>query len=94
MWSGNGTYLLAETRKGRFGSYVIGVWNVKSGKFRGGFSGCGFADDPFDVALSGQQLFKWCRDGKLLIWDVGAAIDQIATFESSLEQAHAPSSSH
>jgi WD40 repeat protein len=88
MWWGNGTYLFAETREGRFGSYVVGVWNVKSGKFRGGFSGCSFSDDPFDVALSDQRLFKWCRDGKLLVWDVAAAVGQIATFESSLERTH------
>lgn len=85
MWLENGKYLLAETRESRFGGYVVAIWNVESGKLRGGFSGCEYSDDPFDVALSGQQLFKWCRDGKLLMWDVAAAIRQIEEFESSVK---------
>jgi hypothetical protein len=85
MWFEDGKYLLAETRESRFGGYVVGVWNVESGKLRGGFSGCEYSDDPFNVALSGQRLFKWCRDGKLLVWDVAAAIGQIADFERSLK---------
>jgi hypothetical protein len=85
MWFEDGKYLLAETKESRFGGYVVGVWNVESGKLRGGFSGCEYSDDPFNVALSGQRLFKWCRDGKLLVWDVAAAIGQIADFERSLK---------
>jgi hypothetical protein len=86
MWWENGKYLLAETRESRFGGYMVGIWNVESGKLRGGFSGCEYSDDPFDVALSGQRLFKWCRDGKLLMWDVAGAIHQIAEFESSVKR--------
>lgn len=86
MWWENGKYLLAETRESRFGGYMVGIWNVESGKLRGGFSGCEYSDDPFDVALSGQRLFKWCRDGKLLTWDVARAIRQIEEFESSLKR--------
>jgi hypothetical protein len=87
MWWKDGKYLLAETREGQLGSYVVSIWNVDSGRLRGGFSGCGFSDDPFDVALDGQRLFKWCRDGKLLTWNVSAAIDKIAEFESSIKQS-------
>jgi hypothetical protein len=43
-----------------------------------------FSDDPFDVALDGEQLLKWCRDGKLLTWSVSYAVDKIAEFENSL----------
>jgi hypothetical protein len=89
MWWGNGKYLLAEMRESRFGGYEVGIWNVESGKLRGGFSGCEYSDDPFDVALSGLRLFKWCRDGRLLVWDVAAAVHQIEEFENSLEHSNA-----
>jgi WD40 repeat protein len=85
MWWENGKYLLAEARESRFGGYVISIWNVESGKLRGEFSGCEYSDDPFDVALSGQRLFKWCRDGKLLTWDVARAVQQIQEFEGSVK---------
>lgn len=85
IWWSNGKYLLAKTREGRFGSYVVGIWNVESGKFRGGFSGCADSiGDPFAVALAGQRLFDWCPDGKLLTWNAADAIDKIAGFENSL----------
>jgi WD40 repeat protein len=86
MWWENGKYLLAETRESRFGGYVVAIWNVESGKLRGGFSGCEYSDDPFDVALSGQRLFKWCRNGPLLMWDVARAVEQIGEFENSLQR--------
>jgi len=84
MWWENGKYLLAETRESRFGRYIIGIWNVDAGKFRGELSGCEYSNDPYDVALRGQRLFEWCRDGKLLMWDAGAAIQHIGQFEESL----------
>ncbi len=88
LWLGNGKYLLAQTKEGRFGSYVVGIWNVESGKFRGGFSGCADSiGDPFAVALAGQQLLDWCPDGKLLMWNVSPAIDSIAEFENSLNRS-------
>ncbi|MFZ0420708.1 MAG: hypothetical protein WAM04_21585 [Candidatus Sulfotelmatobacter sp.] len=84
LWWENGKYLLSETRESHWGGYAVEIWNVEVGKLRGGFSGCAYSNDPFDVALSGQRLFDRCRDGKLLVWDVAAAIDQIAQFEKSL----------
>jgi hypothetical protein len=89
MWWGGGKYLLAETKEGQFGPYVIAVWNAESGKLRGGFSGCGFSDDRFDVALSGDRLFKWCRSDKLLTWNIPEAIKQVSTFEAFRESARA-----
>jgi hypothetical protein len=86
MWWGNGKYLLAATRESRWGRYIIGIWNVESGRFRGEFSGCEYSNDAFDVALSGQRLFERCRDGKLLMWNVQSAIGHIAEFEDSLRR--------
>jgi WD40 repeat protein len=89
MWVGNGKYLLGQSREGRFGGYVVGIWNVESGRFRGGFSGCADSiGDPFAAALSGLQLFDWCPDGKLIMWDVSPAIDKITEFEDSLNRLH------
>ena len=85
LWWGNGKYLLAADREGRFGNYVVGIWNTESGKFRGGFSGCADStNDPLSVALAGQRLIERCPDNKILMWDVPAAIDKVAEFENSL----------
>jgi WD40 repeat protein len=85
MWWGNARYLLAAVREDHFaGSYVIGIWNAQSGRYRGGFSGCQYSDDPYAILLQGQRLFKRCRDGTLFMWDAAAAIDKITEFENSL----------
>jgi WD40 repeat protein len=85
LWWGDGKYLLAADREGRFGNYVVGIWNTESGKFRGGFSGCADStNDPFAVALAGQRLIERCPDNKILMWDVASAINKIAEFENSL----------
>ena len=86
LWWGDGKYLLAADREGRFGNYVVGIWNTESGKFRGGFSGCSDStNDPLSVALAGQKLIQRCPDNKLLMWDVPAAINKITEFENSLD---------
>ena len=93
IWWGNGKYLLAETREGRLGSYVVGIWNAESGKFRGEFSACADSiNDPFAVGLVGQRLFDWCPDGKLLMWNAADAIEKIAEFEKTLTQLRAHAS--
>jgi WD40 repeat protein len=85
MWWDQGKYVLTETAEGQFGSSIFGIWNVESGKFRGGLSGCAIRNEPsFPFALSGERLFSWCRRNKLLVWDVAGAINKIAEFESSL----------
>ncbi len=68
MWGVNGKYLLAPIRERRIRTYVIGIWNVQSGRYRGGFSGCDYSDDPFSILLQGQRLFKRCRDDALFMW--------------------------
>jgi WD40 repeat protein len=80
MWWGKGRYLLAA------GQYGIGIWNVATGRYRGGFLGCASSDDPFAILLEGQRLFKRCQNGMLLEWDVPVAIDKITEFENTLEQ--------
>lgn len=86
QWWGDGKYLMAETREGRFGGYVVGIWNTDSGKLRGGLSGCADSiNDPFAVSLVGQILYDWCPDGKLLTWNAADAIAKIGEFENSLK---------
>lgn len=85
MWWDQGKYILAETSEVPFGGDVFGIWNVESGKFRGGLSGCAVRDSLFfPFALSGGRLFSWCREDKLAVWDVAGAIRKVAEFESSL----------
>lgn len=86
IWWDQGKYILTETSELPFGGQVFGIWNVESGKFRGGLSGCAFPHDPssFPFGFSGERLFCWCREKELATWDVATAIDEIAELESSL----------
>lgn len=86
-WWVDGRYLLAPIREDHLaGSYVVGIWNVQSGRYRGGFSGCEYPDTPFAVLLQGQRLFKRCSDDTLYMWDVNAALNKITEFEKSFDQ--------
>jgi WD40 repeat protein len=88
IWWINGKYLLAPIREDHMaGSYVVGIWNVQSGRYRGGFSGCDYADTPFAILLQGKRLFKRCPDDTLYMWDVNVAVDKIVEFEKSLPQS-------
>ena len=81
-WWGNSRYLLAPIREDHMaGAYVVGIWDVQSGRYRGGFSGCEYPDTPeaHAVLLQGQQLFKRCPDETLYMWDVSAAVEKIET---------------
>jgi WD40 repeat protein len=89
-WWVNGKYLLAPIREDHLGGHVVGIWNIQSGRYRGGFSGCGYAQTPFSILLQGRRLFKRCPDGTLYMWDVSTAVDRISEFERSLTQAPAP----
>jgi WD40 repeat protein len=93
IWWRDGKYLLAPIREDHMaGSYVVGIWNVQSGRYRGGFSGCEYPDTPsaHAILLQGQRLFKRCPDDTLYMWDASAAIDKITDFEKSLTQAPPP----
>jgi len=88
IWWQDGRYLLAKVRDNPFRTYYeIGIWGVASGRFRGGFSGCSYSPDPLSIVLHDSKLFERCRDGMILMWDVAAAIDKIAIYESSLAQS-------
>jgi WD40 repeat protein len=92
MWWENGKYLLAPVREDHLaGSYVVGIWNIQSGRYRGGFSGCEYANEPLTILLQGPRLFKRCPDDTLFAWDVAAAIGKIIEFENTVTQppAHA-----
>jgi WD40 repeat protein len=87
LWWANGKYLLAPVREDHLaGSYVVGIWNIQSGRYRGGLSGCEYASEPVTTLLQGQRLFKRCPDGTLFTWDVAAVIDKITEFENTLTQ--------
>jgi WD40 repeat protein len=88
IWWQNGRYLLAKVRDNPFRTYYeIGIWGIASGRFRGGFSGCGYSPDPLSIVLHDSKLFERCRDGMILMWDAEAAIDKIAAYENSLAQS-------
>jgi WD40 repeat protein len=85
IWWQDGRYLLAKVRDNPFRTYYeIGIWGIASGRFRGGFSGCGYSPDPLSIVLHDSKLFERCRDGMILMWDPAAAIDKIAAYENSL----------
>jgi hypothetical protein len=89
IWWKDGKYLLAPIREDHMaGAYVVGIWNVQSGRYRGGFSGCEYPDTPdaHVILLQGERLFKRCPDDTLYMWDVSAAIDKITEFEKSSAQ--------
>jgi hypothetical protein len=88
IWWPDGKYLLATVRDNPFGSnHDIGVWSIRSGRFRGEFSGCVYSADPLSVVLHDSRLFERCRDGMILMWDAAAAIDKIAAYENSLTKS-------
>jgi WD40 repeat protein len=86
MWWGHGKYLLADTRAGRWGGYIVAIWNVQSGQLRGGFSGCDHSEDSYAVGIHGKRLLKWCRDNTLMVWDIPFAVEKITDFEQSLKR--------
>ena len=86
VWWPDGKYLLSPTREGHYGgASVIGIWNVESGRYRGGLAGCNVLDAPnTQFLLKGTIFFKTCGYNGLLIWDVEKDIKKIADFEKSL----------
>jgi hypothetical protein len=86
VWWPDGKYLLAAIRDNPYGTnHDIGIWNVQTGRFRGGFSGCVYSSDPFSLVLHDQRLFERCRDGVILMWDARGALDRIAKPEDSVK---------
>jgi WD40 repeat protein len=83
IWWSDGMYLLATVRDNPMGSnHDIGIWSIRSGRFRGEFSGCVYSSDPLSLVLHDQKLFERCRDGMILMWDAASAIKRITQFEN------------
>ena len=87
IWWPDGKYLLATVRDNPMGSnHDIGIWSVRSGRFRGEFSGCGYSSDPLSLVLHDHKIFERCRDGMILMWDAASAVEKVARFENSVTQ--------
>lgn len=85
FWSPDGQYLLAATKcHSFFTSEGISVWNVKTGRHRGEFSGCPTDVNGIVLLPDGSQLVAGCVDGKIRFWDFPAAMERIRSFENSL----------
>ena len=85
-WWPDGNYLLAAIRDNPYGTnHDVGIWNVQTGRFRGGFSGCAVTSDPYSLLLHDQKLFERCRDGVISKWDARGALEKITTFENSVK---------
>ncbi len=86
VWSQNGEYLFAPTREGHFGGgFSVGIWNAKTGRYRGTLAGCAFPqqeDSP--ILLVGEDVYRACGYDGLLRWDAGKALMNIRDFEKSL----------
>jgi WD40 repeat protein len=88
IWWPDGKYLLATVRDNPHGSnHDIGIWSVRSGRFRGEFSGCVYSADPLSIVLHDTKLFERCRDGMIFMWDAADAIDKISAYENSLTKS-------
>jgi hypothetical protein len=87
IWWSDGRYLLALVLVyEQPGVSAIGIWNVDSGRYRGGFSGCSLVPYPHSVLLQGEQLFEFCNGDTIYKWDVAKAIEKISEFEAGLSQ--------
>lgn len=86
FWSPDGEYLLAATKAHPlFTSVGIGVWNVKTGRHRGEFTGCPTKMIGMALLPDDSQLVAGCADGKIRFWDFPAAMKQIREFENSVQ---------
>ena len=85
LWSPDGQYLLATTKADSFfTSEGISVWDVKTGRHRGDFSGCPTNVNGIALLPDGSELVAGCIDGTIRFWDFAGAMKQICDFENSL----------
>jgi WD40 repeat protein len=90
LWSPDGRYVLAAVRGDAFWtSRQIAIWSLKSGRHRGNLTGC-----PTGVTgialLDDDRLVAGCSDGKIRIWDIGRALQEVDAFERSFLGAQVP----
>lgn len=75
-WWPDGKYLMAAISTApMFGEQGIGLWDVKSGRFRGEFTGCGLT--RFVIFPERQQVVGLCGNDSVAVWDGASAMDQI-----------------
>jgi WD40 repeat protein len=85
-WSGDGKYVLAATKSSPLWSSVgIDVWNAKSGRQRGEFEGCPSCVTGFVLLDNGRQLIAGCSDGRIRVWNAGAAFKEIGDLEKLVD---------
>jgi WD40 repeat protein len=85
-WSPDGQYLLAATlAESFFSNQGISVWNVKTGRHRGEFTGCPCRINGVVLLPDGSKLVAGCEDGHVRFWDFPAGMKRIREFEDSLK---------
>jgi WD40 repeat protein len=83
LWSPDGRYLLAATRSTLCSSEGISMWNVRTGRHRGEFTGCPSNVNGVVLLPGGSELVAGCDDGIIRFWDFEAATKRIGDFENS-----------
>jgi WD40 repeat protein len=85
LWTPDGHYVLAATKPNGFVSARgLNVFNVKTGRHRGDFSGCPTTMVGMALLPGGNQVIAGCEDGRIRFWNVADALKQIKAFEASL----------
>jgi dipeptidyl aminopeptidase/acylaminoacyl peptidase len=85
FWSPDGEYVLAATKAhGFFTSQGISVWNAKTGRHRGEFTGCSGDMNGIILLSEGRELASGDWDGTIRFWDFKSAMNRIQEFEKSL----------
>jgi WD40 repeat protein len=79
LWSPDGKYLLAVAHVAG-GSGGIDIFNVKTGRYRGFFSGPMSEMNGLILLPDGSQLVAGGNDGKIHFWDFNAAINITKSF--------------
>ena len=80
-WMPDGTHLLTVVAH-QYSQHSVGVWDTRSGRYRGELTGCPQID-WFSVTETGDVLAQ-CNMGNVLLWDGAAALKRITEFEQSL----------
>lgn len=90
LWTPDSQYVIgATTPHGFITSCSLNVWNARSGRHRGDFTGC-----PQKVTgaalLADRRLAAGCRDGIVRFWDFEEGMKRIREFEERLGEKLPP----